>query len=196
MGTRGIMGVRIDGQDKLTYNHYDSYPDGLGAAMVKDIRSLIKTKKFETQAREIIFINPETPPTQEQIEKLRPYTDLGVSNQSTSDWYCLTRKLQGNLKDTLAAGVMVDSHNFMNDSLFCEWAYIVNLDDGLFEVYRGFQKTLKDQKGRYAVKKKPPFKPSYQGQEQYLPVSLIASFPLSAIPKDWIKQVQPADEDE
>lgn len=189
MGTRGIMGVRIDGQDKLTYNHYDSYPDGLGEAMVKDIRSLIKTKKMETQARGITFIDPEIKPTPNQIAKLNPYTDLGVSNQSTSDWYCLTRKLQGNLKDTLAAGLMDDAKDFMNNSLFCEWAYIVNFDDGLFEVYRGFQTDLKDQKGRYAVKHKPPFEPSYKGQEQYFPVALIATFPLKDIPKDWIKQL-------
>ncbi len=27
MGTRGAYGVRIDGQDKIAYNHSDSYPE-------------------------------------------------------------------------------------------------------------------------------------------------------------------------
>lgn len=35
MGTRGCYGFRKNGMDKLTYNHFDSYPDCLGHTMVK-----------------------------------------------------------------------------------------------------------------------------------------------------------------
>lgn len=40
MGTRGIMGFVVDGQEKLTYNHYDSYPDGLGLDVLRWLRGL------------------------------------------------------------------------------------------------------------------------------------------------------------
>ena len=30
MGTRGAYGFRINDKDKVTYNHFDSYPDGFG----------------------------------------------------------------------------------------------------------------------------------------------------------------------
>jgi len=33
MGTRGSFGFRIKTKDKLAYNHFDSYPDGLGASV-------------------------------------------------------------------------------------------------------------------------------------------------------------------
>ena len=35
MGTRGLWGFRKDGKDKLTYNHFDSYPDCLGHTIVE-----------------------------------------------------------------------------------------------------------------------------------------------------------------
>ena len=35
---------------------------------------------------------------------------------------------------------MIDSSDFIKDSLFCEYAYIVNLDSGMLEFWKGFQK--------------------------------------------------------
>jgi hypothetical protein len=43
---------------------------------------------------------------------------------------------------------MMDSSEFLADSLFCEWAYIINLDTEILEIYKGFQKKVG--KGRYA----------------------------------------------
>ena len=39
MGTRGILGFRKNGLDKLAYNHFDSYPEELGANVVKFCRA-------------------------------------------------------------------------------------------------------------------------------------------------------------
>ena len=40
MGTRGLLGYVIKGKKKGSYNHWDSYPVGLGWAIMKWIRSL------------------------------------------------------------------------------------------------------------------------------------------------------------
>jgi hypothetical protein len=40
MGTRGLLGFIIKGVRKGTYNHYDSYPIGLGLNIMKWIQSL------------------------------------------------------------------------------------------------------------------------------------------------------------
>lgn len=37
MGTRGILGFITVGVRKGTYNHFDSYPSGLGDAIIKFI---------------------------------------------------------------------------------------------------------------------------------------------------------------
>lgn len=38
MGTRGFVGFVIDGQEKIGYNHFDSYPDGLGVDVLSWLR--------------------------------------------------------------------------------------------------------------------------------------------------------------
>lgn len=40
MGTRGFIVFRVKGKDVAFYNHYDSYPTGLGNEIIKFIRSL------------------------------------------------------------------------------------------------------------------------------------------------------------
>lgn len=41
MGTRGTWGFVADGDEKLTYNHFDSYPDGLGVDVLDALREKI-----------------------------------------------------------------------------------------------------------------------------------------------------------
>jgi hypothetical protein len=42
MGTRGLIGLIIAGKRHAVYNHFDSYPDGLGRDVVRFIISLTK----------------------------------------------------------------------------------------------------------------------------------------------------------
>jgi len=140
MGTRGAYGFRKNNEDKLTYNHFDSYPEWLGNEVVDFCKSVSIKELNEIYDRiELIDTNNSTP-TPEQIKKCEPWTDLGVSEQSTSDWYCLLRKAQGNLA-VYKEGIpyMPNHNNFILDSLFCEYAYIINLDDNVLEFWRGFQ---------------------------------------------------------
>ena len=37
MGTRGFWGVRDNGRTRFTYNHFDSYPTGLGVDVAEFI---------------------------------------------------------------------------------------------------------------------------------------------------------------
>ena len=49
---------------------------------------------------------------------------------------------------------MFNYSDFLNNSLFCEYAYIINLDDGVLEYYTGGNRKPSD-KGRYAKNKAP-----------------------------------------
>lgn len=196
MGTRGAMGVRIDGTDKITYNHFDSYPEGLGDSMVGDVRKLLVDPGLDglrALARSLAFADKSRPPTEAEKQRLRKYADLGVGKQSLDDWYCLTRNLQGKFALTLKAGLMSDDREFMRDSLFCEYAYIVNLDTESFEVYRGFQHAKHD-KGRYADL--PQTERPGGRENEYWPVALVAEFPLSDIPQDWAQRAFPSEDEE
>ena len=186
MGTRGAIGFRVDGVDKIVYNHFDSYPEGLGADLIAQLCGKKDWGKVKEAVRKITFIDPDVPPTPEQIEKFAPYTDLSVGNQSPDDWYCLLRRAQGTIEPYLTGDidVMSDAHGFLLDSLFCEYAYIINLDDMTLEFYRGFNEEAGGA-GRYACQKEPPRK-RHDGtvyESSYYGVVLKEAMPLADLPK-------------
>lgn len=151
MGTRGAIGFRIDGKDKLTYNHSDSYPDALGSSFMEQIRELVKDAKLAEKVRALEELPEDYKPTAEDVERCAPYSDFSVSTRSKEDWYCLTRNAQGDLDALLVIGKSDFANEFILDSLFCEFAYIINLDDQTAEFYVGFNKDS-TAAGRYASK--------------------------------------------
>lgn len=171
MSTRGAIGFRIGGKDKVTYNHSDSYPSYLGAAMLTFLR-VNSVEAIALAARSIQVVAEDAKPTPEQVKECARFTDLGVSRQSPDDWYCLLRNAQGEPQEYIKGlRYMTDSHRFLRDSLFCEYAYIINLDEDVFEFYRGFNKDG-NAPGRYAKGR------SVQG---YRGVALAWSMPLAEL---------------
>jgi hypothetical protein len=178
VGTRGFIGFIIDGQEKITYNHFDSYPSRLGMTTLEWLRSADVNEVAE-QVRALRLISQDDPVPPEDIERLRKFTDLMVGNQSTSDWYCLLRGTQGDPSAILEAGVMIDSHEFPSNSLLAEYGYVVDLDESRFEVYRGFQQAP-HQLGRFATREVRP----YSSGQVYYPCALTVSWPLSDLPSE------------
>lgn len=116
-----------------------------------------KAKLIEIFER-IRMVDEEDTPTDADMAKYLPKRgDSGSSligmGHEDKEWYSLLHDLQGNLDAYLNgdADVMIDADNFMaKDSLFCEWAYVLNIDTMKLEVWRGFQE--KKQKGnRYGT---------------------------------------------
>ena len=145
MSTRGYYGIKKKGELKGAYNHFDSYPSGLGQDLVKTINKIKKEDRLRVLSETfdyIQLIDSNIEPTQEQIEacKKANVIDLGVSNRSEKDWYCLLRKTQGDLSIYINKVIpyMENGNAFIDDELFCEWAYIINLDTQKFEVIYGW----------------------------------------------------------
>jgi hypothetical protein len=178
MGTRGMYGFYKEGETKATYNHFDSYLDGLGNDVAKFVRATPIQELNEIFDR-VELVDDEKEPTEEQIKHCEQWSDFNVSTGSPKDWYCLLRNAQGNL-DAYKVGLkyMSDGSKFIKDSLFCEWAYIINLDDNVLEIYKGFQK--KPQDNRYKIE---------ESDNGYWHCALIKTFPLGDIPENWIEQL-------
>lgn len=182
MGTRGVFGIRVDNVDKLGYNHSDSYPSGLGLTMLEAARSLMENEQsFRESAKNLLLVCEDVEPSDKQIEKYSQYSNVDVSRQTNADWYCLLHQLQGDIEATLEAGVMLDGTAFILDSLFCEWGYVINLDDNIFEVYKGFQREP-HLKGRYS--KFHPNDEYHPVGNKYYPCALVVEFDLFNLPSE------------
>jgi len=86
MSTRGAYGFRINGRDKITYNHSDSYPDYLGRNILNYI-SGTPLEMMKEVGHAIILVNPDSQPSPELIEKYKSYADLGVSGKTYKQTY-------------------------------------------------------------------------------------------------------------
>ena len=118
MSTRGAVGIRMNGIDKIGYNHFDSYPSGLGNDILKGLSNL----NFN--------------------ELKNIFNAISLDQTNNEDWAWNWKIHTFNLS-------FKDSHIFLADSLFCEYAYIINLDTNMLEYYVGFNKN-KNAAGRYA----------------------------------------------
>lgn len=153
MSTRGAWGFRIDGIDKVTYSHSDSYPEWLGLKMAEFLKT-VTVEQLLKIAQNLKMVCEQVEPTQEEIDFVyKKYPELPITHVgkgTPGDWYCLLRNTQQDF-ETYKKGFpfMIDSEDFLAESLFCEYAYIINLDDNVLEFYVGFNKNPKAN-GRYA----------------------------------------------
>ena len=70
---------------------------------------------------------------------------------------------------------MPAANDFIYDSLFCEWAYIANLDSDCFEIWRGLQTTPDhSENARYGAE------PDRSG---YFPCKLIKEYGFKNLPE-------------
>lgn len=192
MGTRGAWGWRFHDKDYLFYNHFDSYPSGLGHDIVTYIREhLVSEDDVETtkqKLRTFKFIEDDmiVPDYVKTLATKLGTVDLSVSNRNLDDWYCITRRTQGNPLLTLELGHGENAEDFLRDSLFCEYAYIINLDTNMLEIYQGFNKDARAL-GRYAALTEP----DHVGyNDDYRGVALIKEYPLFNIPRNWENEIK------
>ncbi|KAL9058332.1 MAG: hypothetical protein Q9162_001787 [Coniocarpon cinnabarinum] len=136
MGTRGLLGhILRNGRKKGAYNHWDSYPEGLGDWIVKFIKSLSEEQiqQMAERVEQIEWVSEdERVPSELQI-KYSEFANLGVASRSSADWYCLLYNMQGaGALPRILDGSL--GHLIDEDTLFCEWAYWVDWNKREFTV--------------------------------------------------------------
>lgn len=182
MGTRGVYGIRKNGQDKLTYNHWDSYPEHLGYQMAVTC-SKASNEELNKIFDNIKLVGADDKPTKKMIQTCEQagYINLNVGRHSMADVYCLTHGAQGEPQkwlDDLKAGrtiYMIDDSGFLYNGLFCEFAYIINLDTNMLEFLVGFQDEPTEG-NRYGCEPRP----DHSGRNWY-PCKCILEIPLDSI---------------
>ena len=211
MSTKGAMGVKINKEYKVWYTHWNSYPDGLGREMVdfckkvqKDTEGAIgkdrKTRRntgwnlFKRRCKQLKMVDKDSTPSKYFQKKYSKFFDNNVSSQSKTEWYCLLRELQyveglyAIYKNTTKR--MIEGFDFLKNSVFCEYAYIINLDEMTLEFYKGFNETF-DGNSPLPFTEKDKLLPSYDGGNTYYSVRYKGSVSLTNIPDNWMEQFYP-----
>jgi hypothetical protein len=160
MGTRGAYGFRVGGKDTIFYNGHDSYPQGLGQEVVDWVKANLDNFNV---LREIA---KQFNPSDEEYEP-----ECGAKG----------------LHLTILLKTGAAHNDFLKNSLFCEYAYIVNFDTNNLELYRGANRN-KSTRGRYADFRIPTIK--YHG------VYLVGEFDFSNIPDNWKDIFKGGDDDQ
>lgn len=190
MGTRGAYGFYKNGQNKITYNHYDSYPQCLGEKMV-DFISARPTSDLNEIFNKIELVDEDKDPTTEQINNCLQF----FNSSKSGSWYNVLNEYQGDLSiyDTSDLKYMFGGYEtFISDSLMCEFAYVINLDEECLELYKGFNTDKDKENVRYrAVTPVELGKTIYYGCSlvRKYPLSVVQQFPLKTV-KDMIKRTE------
>lgn len=199
MGTRHLIAVQCDGQYKVAqYGQWDGYPSGQGVDVLAFCQSMDR-EAFASKVRQARWIDPE------ELQTL--WRDAGADESGSIEWNkakAFGERRPEFSRDTGAdiLGIVMrspdgiqlkDSLAFVADSLFCEFAYVIDLDAGTLEVFRGFNKEPLAADERFAN-----FTASDGDTNGYMPVKLLRKYQLDDLPtKDkFLADLEPQEEDE
>ena len=170
MGTRNATIVIKDNKTKVAqYGQWDGYPSGQGVTALNLLRQA-NLSQFGTEVDKLDWF------TEKELE------DLGTTWKDSHPH--LSRDTGAEILNEVYVGrvtKLVDSESFVSDSLFCEWAYVVDLDKNTFEVYKGFNKEPLTKEDRFFELTETVER---RGDNQYHPCKLIKSYPLDNLPTE------------
>ncbi len=170
MSTRGVYGLFKNGMDKVLYNHFDSYPTVLGNNILDFIVNNDNDRLNEIFDTIRVVRNNDIPTkedvnkvvdllTMEKLEKeligkvvfTKDDGRIEGYNKEIENENDIIEFLKENYYNLLSLvptedffenglGIFEDYTSFIGDSLFCEYAYIMNLDTNSLEFYIGGNK--------------------------------------------------------
>lgn len=153
MGTRNLtMVIDLEGSTKIAqYGQWDGYPEGQGVTALEFARdrkkmdnllsNLYKCRFLDKDGKDKDFIdlyNKNAPQWSNEPDKRTDEQKKWWSTFMTRD---LGAEILENVSDFNGDEIILDdSSDFIKDSSFCEWAYIIDFKEGLFKVRCGSKK--------------------------------------------------------
>jgi hypothetical protein len=199
MGTRHLTMVVHENKTKIAqYGQWDGYPSGQGVTVLTFLRKR-KLDVFKEKLKNVRFINDED---QKKINTFMKSigSEDGWMNQDQADKYhaaypYLSRDIGADILDLVYGSngdeiMLKDSTDFAGDSLFCEWAYVIDLDKNNFEIYSGFNKKPLGKNQRFKDT-------SVEKDSAYTPIRCIKKYSLKKLPTkaQFIKDLKSKEEE-
>lgn len=190
MGTRHLTCVVKDGGYKVAqYGQWDGYYSGQGSDILTFLRDQLNRETF------LANLAKTFQPDDGQIETMD--ATLKAAGKSVRELYpSMSRDTGGGIleliQNTSEPVPLRLNVEFAADSLFCEYAYVVDFDKGTFEIFKGFnQSPLAETERFYGLKCDDVAK-------GYEPVRHVKTYQLDALPTDeqFLADLEPQNEDE
>ncbi len=188
MGTRNLTCAILDGEYRVAqYGQWDGYLSGVGQDITDFLVETIKEDKleaFKAKLRGTEFLDGD--------ELDRMWKAAGASSEGwigfeeskkfgkSAVGMLMTRDTGGKIFSVIAATSLSpiplsDQREFAKDGLFCEYAYVVDFDNEVLEVYKGFGTEPLDESERFYA----PKPTEYSGGTSYWPVRLWFKVPFA-----------------
>ena len=129
MGTRNLTCVIHNGEYKIAqYGQWDGYPDGQGLTVLEFLRNT-DLSKFKDRLNNVRFL------TEIEGEKI----DVKYGAKWKEYYPQLSRDNGAEILQMVMDGAneLQNEIEFAKDGLMCEWSYIIDLDNNVFEAYSG-----------------------------------------------------------
>jgi len=178
MGTRHLTAVILGDEPRVAqYGQWDGYPSETGVNILKFLEG-VNLKAF-TEAVE-----------QTRFEKFGEFDNTVSLEDNPHFSRDMGSEILGYISDAKDPLVLANNYKFAADSLFCEWAYVVNLDTNELEVYKGFNKTPLVEGDRFFGFDNNDM------AEGYAPIKLLKVYKLDNLPeaKAFVRELDPDEE--
>ena len=190
MGTRNLTCVILNGDFKVAqYGQWDGYPSGSGKDILdwlsdkaadferlKEVANKVTRMRGDYDSQTWVEINTENP-------RVIPQADF-------DKYPSFSRDMGSEVLEYIISTenpIVVLQEDFAQESLFCEWVYVIDLDSMNFDIYEGFNTQPLSECELFYTGKVP--------DGEYYPVKLVKSYPLNFLPDadEFLADLEPAE---
>lgn len=202
MGTRNLTIVVHNGIYKIAqYGQWDGYPDGQGLIVLQFCKKFLNSPQgIETFVNQIK--TKTYTPTEEEInnfwkdlgvdiEACKGYVTFDVSEKFNKKYPSLSRNTAAEVLEMIITAEekipLTNSIEFALDSLFCEWAYVIDLDSMELEVYKGFNKNSLNEADRFfkmEIESRENMSAEKIMKNEYSAIKIVTKFSLYFLPTE------------
>lgn len=196
MGTRNLTVVVHAGKYKVAkYCQWDGYPSNKGVGILNFLKDEFDKEDFITGLYTIEELD-----TKIKIATLYNEFGANIDLSTVEDGFDVTNEIAEavlvkypqfnrdiggneilriilNQYDSTEKLKIVNNLDFAADSLFCEWLYVIDLDNNTFETFKGFNTHKLNVLDRFRFLDTPEF-----CRDGYHPVTLVKSFNINNLP--------------
>lgn len=191
MGTRNLTCVFSKGEYKVAqYGQWDGYPEGQGATALEFLLGGGNIDALKAKLPRCRFVDNEVDKEFiESYDRNAPVWSSDPDNRTPEQkrWWStyMTRDLGALILESISNSedgeILLGGNVDFAGSSSCEWAYVIDLDAEIFEIFKGFNEG--PSVGRFS---------DFESDSSYPPVSLVKSYDLNNLPSvdEFVSEIQ------